>query len=98
MKIWGIAARRYKGPGTPAPEVRDAILSQLAAAAPWLDLGAHRDQLIASDDMLDSVIASLSARAAARQATLLPSRDQGTAAREEGWIHLPSRPLAELNR
>lgn len=98
LKIWGISARRYKGRGTPESEVRDDILSQLTAAAPWLDLDAHRDQLIASDDLLDSVIASLTARAAARQATLLPSPDQSLAAREEGWVHLPTGSLTNLNK
>lgn len=98
LKIWGISARRYKGRGTPESEVRDNILGQLTAAAPWLDLDAYRAQLIASDDLLDSVIASLTARAAARRATLLPGPDQILAAREEGWIHLPTGPLTELNK
>lgn len=98
LKIWGISARRYKGRGTPESEVRDDILGQLTAAAPWLDLDAYRDQLIASDDLLDSVIASLTARAAARQATLLPGPDQSLAAREEGWIHLPTGSLTKLNK
>jgi hypothetical protein len=39
----------------------------------------------------------LTARAAARQATLLPAPDQSLAAREEGWIHLPTGPLTKLN-
>jgi predicted nuclease with RNAse H fold len=98
LRIWGISARRYKGRGTPESEIRDNILGQLTAAAPWLDLDAYRDQLIASDDLLDSVIASLTARAAANQATLLPSPDQDLAAREEGWIHLPTGSLSELNK
>jgi predicted nuclease with RNAse H fold len=98
MKIWGIAARNYKGRGTPESGVRNNILGQLTAAAPWLDLDAYRDHLAASDDLLDSVIASLTARATARQSTLLPAPDQSHAASEEGWIHLPTRPLTELNR
>jgi hypothetical protein len=98
LKIWGISARRYKGRGTPESEIRDNILGQLTAAAPWLDLDAYRDQLIASDDLLDSVIASLTARAAARRATLLPGPDESLAAREEGWIHLPTGSLTKLNK
>lgn len=97
LKIWGVSARRYKGRGTPESEVRDDILGQLTTAAPWLDLDAYRDQLIASDDLLDAVIASLTARAATRQATLLPGPDQDLAAREEGWIHLPTGSLTDLN-
>ena len=98
LKIWGISARRYKGRGTPESEMRDDILRQLTAAAPWLDLDVYRNQLLASDDLLDSVIASLTARAAARRATLLPGPDQSLAAREEGWIHLPTGSLTRLNK
>jgi hypothetical protein len=36
--------------------------------------------------------------AAARQATLLPGPDQELAAREEGWIHLPTGSLTGLNK
>jgi predicted nuclease with RNAse H fold len=97
LRLWRISARRYKGRGTPESEVRQNILAQLTAAAPWLDLDAYREQLTASDDLLDSVIASLTARATARQTTLLPAPDQSHAAREEGWIHLPSSSLTELN-
>ena len=78
--------------------MRDDILRQLTAAAPWLDLDVYRNQLLASDDLLDSVIASLTARAAARRATLLPGPDQSLAAREEGWIHLPTGSLTRLNK
>ena len=97
LRIWGISARRYKGRGTPESVVRAGILGQLAAAAPWLDFEAYRDQLTGSDDLLDSVIASLTARAAARRATLLPGPDQDLAACEEGWIHLPTGSLTGLN-
>ncbi|MFP3462950.1 DUF429 domain-containing protein [Arthrobacter globiformis] len=97
LKIWGISARRYKGRGIPESEVRGDMLGQLTAAAPWLDLEAYRNQLAASDDLLDSVIASLTVRATARRGTVLPGPDQRLAAREEGWIHLPTRPLTGLN-
>lgn len=96
LKLWGIPARRYKGRGTSESHARVNILGQVAAAAPWLDLDAHRGQLIASDDLLDSVVASLTARAAAIHATLLSPPDLRPAAREEGWIHLPTGSLTEL--
>lgn len=96
LKLWGIPARRYKGRGTSESDARGNILGQVAAAAPWLDLDAHHGQLIASDDLLDSVVASLTARAAAIQATLLSPPDLRPAAREEGWIHLPTGSLTEL--
>ncbi|MFF2318381.1 DUF429 domain-containing protein [Arthrobacter sp. NPDC058097] len=81
------------------PQIRsERLLRSLSGVTGRRDLEAYRDHLAASDDLLDSVIASLTARATARQSTLLPAPDQSHAASEEGWIHLPTRPLTELNR
>jgi predicted nuclease with RNAse H fold len=96
LKLWHVEGRKYKGKGTPESEVRGLILQQLEEGAPWLDLGPHRDALIASDDLLDSVIASLTARAAHVGATLRPGGQHLEAARQEGWIHLPNSPLGDL--
>lgn len=96
LKLWHIEARKYKGKGASESGVRNLILKQLQEGAPWLDLGPHQDALVASDDLLDSVIASLTARAAHIGATLLPGAEHLEAACQEGWIHLPSRPLGDL--
>jgi predicted nuclease with RNAse H fold len=96
LKLWNVEARRYKGKGTAESEIRHVILKQLEEMAPWLDLGPHRDALIASDDTLDSLIASLTARATLIGATLKPGDEHHEAARQEGWIHLPSGPLGDL--
>lgn len=96
LKLWGIIARGYKGRGTDESDLRARIVDGVAAAAPWLDLSAHRGELCSSDDLLDAVVASLTARAVARGATLWPGREQQSSALEEGWIHLPSGSLAEL--
>ncbi|AUI50990.1 DUF429 domain-containing protein [Arthrobacter crystallopoietes] len=96
LKLWHIEARKYKGKGTPESEVRHLILNQLEDMAPWLKLGPHRDALVASDDLLDSLIASLTTRATRIGATLQPGDEHLEAARQEGWIHLPSGPLADL--
>lgn len=96
LKLWGIHARGYKGQGTAESERRGLILDSLEAAAPWLDLAGHRDDLAASDDMFDAVIASLTARAVSRGQTFAPTADHAAAALSEGWIHVPSGPLADL--
>ncbi|MFF1383985.1 DUF429 domain-containing protein [Arthrobacter sp. NPDC058288] len=96
LKLWGIHARGYKGRGTPEAERLALILDSLTAAAPWLDLAGHRDALAASDDMFDAVIAALTARAVSLGQTLMPPGGNAAAALSEGWIHLPSGPLAAL--
>ncbi|WLQ08230.1 DUF429 domain-containing protein [Arthrobacter oryzae] len=96
LKLWGIHARGYKGRGIPESERLGVILDSLAMAAPWLDLAGRREVLAASDDMFDAVIASLTARAVSLGQTLTPPDDHAAAALSEGWIHLPSGPLAGL--
>jgi predicted nuclease with RNAse H fold len=96
LKLWGIRARGYKGRGTSEAERLGVNLDSLTAAAPWLDLAGYRDALEASDDMFDAVIASLTARAVSLRQTLMPPDDHAAAALSEGWIHVPSGPLAGL--
>ncbi|WP_043429218.1 DUF429 domain-containing protein [Arthrobacter sp. FB24] len=96
LKLWGIHARGYKGRGTPEAERLALILDSLAQAAPWLDLAGHGEALAASDDMFDAVIAALTARAVSLGQTLMPPVDHAAAALTEGWIHVPSGPLAAL--
>jgi len=96
LKIWGLNGRGYKGRGVTEAERLGLLLAALEEQAPWLDLGAHRDRITASDDLFDAVIASLTARAVARRRTLLPDEAHAAAARSEGWIHLPSCGLDGL--
>lgn len=96
LKLWGIHARGYKGRGIPESERLGLILDSLTTAAPWLDLAGQRDDLAASDDMFDAVIASLTARAVSLGRTLRPAKDHAAAALSEGWIHVPSGQLADL--
>ena len=44
----------------------------------------------------DAVIAALTARAVSLRQTLMPPVDHAAAALSEGWIHVPSGPLAAL--
>jgi predicted nuclease with RNAse H fold len=96
LKIWGLNGRGYKGRGVPEAERLGLLLAALEEQAPWLDLAGHRDRLAGSDDLFDAVIASLTARAAARRRTLAPDGSHARAARSEGWIHLPTCGLDEL--
>lgn len=84
---WGFNHKGYKG--TKAQARRGQLVDELLSAAPWLDLGAHEPDCRASDDALDAVLASMTARAAALGLTEpIPARAQ-TAAETEGWIALP---------
>jgi predicted nuclease with RNAse H fold len=95
LKSWGLLGRGYKGRG--GTERLALLLDGLADAAPWLDLAGHDDRLAGSDDMFDALIASLTARAVALGRTLRPDDGHATAARTEGWIHLPTGGLSGLN-
>jgi predicted nuclease with RNAse H fold len=92
LRRWGLEPfRRYKG--TANAERLDALVSALAAAAPWLRLGAYEAVCRRCDHALDAVLAALTARAAALGQTAPPS---GEEAAVEGWIALPDRPLDDL--
>ena len=96
LKGWGIHARGYKGRGAPETARLSESLAELALKAPWLDLAGYRDDLAASDDMFDALIASLTARAVSLGHTLRPDAGHAAAALSEGWIHLPACPLPAL--
>ncbi|WP_255769219.1 DUF429 domain-containing protein [Pseudarthrobacter sulfonivorans] len=97
LKTWGLLARGYKGRGGPEADRLGVILADLKEAAPWLDLTGHEDQLVASDDLFDAVIAALTARAVAVGQTLRPPESHAAAALTEGWIHVPAGGLAGLS-
>lgn len=94
---WGLPHRGYKGKDK--QPVRDGLIRELLAAAPWLDLGQYVDLCSQSDDALDAVIAAMTSRAAALQRVIAPAGPaQQAQARREGWIALPTTPLATLIR
>ncbi|MCG2621269.1 DUF429 domain-containing protein [Arthrobacter sp. I2-34] len=96
LRSWGIKARKYKGTSADARLVRESSLRSLRDQAGWLRLKGRDEQLLASDDLHDALVASLTARAAAVGKTYpVPAHLAGVAA-EEGWIHVPNTPLAEL--
>jgi predicted nuclease with RNAse H fold len=88
---WGLPHRGYKGGGN-----LSGLVDRLAAAAPWLNLGRYADVCRASHDAFDAVVAALIARAAALGRVTRPDATQAGAAATEGWIALPTGPLASL--
>ena len=98
LKLWGIHARGYKGRGAPESERLGLILDNLEAAAPWLDLAGHRDDLAASDDMFDAVIASLTARAVSLGQTLRPAGGSRRGSPQRGLDPCAVRPARRPRR
>ncbi|GAA4624477.1 DUF429 domain-containing protein [Actinoallomurus vinaceus] len=94
LKLWGLPHRGYKRPGDLAALGR--LVDALREAAPWLDLGACDALCRRSHDATDAVIAALTARAAYRGLTAAPGPGEIEAATSEGWIALPTSPLAGL--
>jgi predicted nuclease with RNAse H fold len=94
LKKWGFEHRGYKGRDNASK--LEQIVNALQAAAPWLDLNDHVGTCKGSDHALDAVIAALTARAASLGLTARPDVRQSEAARNEGWIALPTFPLHNL--
>jgi predicted nuclease with RNAse H fold len=84
---WRLTHRRYKRTAN-TPRLSE-LVTELRVAAPWLDLGEHEPRCRASDDALDSVIASLSAAAARSGLTSPPTGSAMDLAGREGWIAVP---------
>ena len=93
LRRW-VPHTRYKG--TDGADARRAIVRGLAGRMPWLDLVGHEDALVASDDVLDSLVCALTARAVALGLTRPPAPEQRERARREGWIHVPTCEPGDL--
>lgn len=94
LKQWDLPYRGYKQPRNAGALTE--LVTALLAAAPWLELGPHDRLCRTSHDALDAVIAALTARAAALSLTLRPDPELQARASREGWIALPTAPLAAL--
>ncbi len=86
LRLWGFSTTGYRT----APESRAILVEAIQEKAPWLDLEGHAEQMIASADALDAVIAALAARAAALGAYAPPPPAHQERAQREGWIVLPT--------
>lgn len=95
LKGWGLVHRSYKGRDRAAP--RALLVDTVMTAAPWLHLADGGAACRLSDHTLDAVVCGLVALATLAGLTLAPApgRERDRAGRE-GWIHVPSGPLAEL--
>jgi hypothetical protein len=86
--------RGYKQPAR--PDVLGHLVGDLLTAAPWLDCGSHGEAIRRSQDVLDAVIAAMTARAAAQSQTSPSGEANLIAVRTEGWIAIPDSPISQL--
>jgi hypothetical protein len=87
LRIWGLPYRGYKG--AKGSSTRSSLVDALTHRIPWLDFREQRPALERSDDLLDSVVAALVARAhQLGQCEPIPSESKDDA-RREGWIAAP---------
>ena len=98
LRAWHLPERGYKGQSAEAGRVRKAILAGIVDdCSTWLDLDRVRSACIDSDHTLDALLSALNALAARAHQTFPPeSVEDHHCAVLEGWIHVPSVPLASV--
>jgi predicted nuclease with RNAse H fold len=92
LKCWGLPHRGYKLLDPNCQNIRLGILRELRAKLQFLDIP---NEYASTSDVLDALIACLTARLAFQKQTVDP---QGEHVRSEGWIHFPrdgSLPIGE---
>jgi predicted nuclease with RNAse H fold len=94
LKLWRLPHNRYKGRGNHA--ALGTLVDSLLGCAPWLELGDHERVCRLSDHVFDALVAALLARAAACGRAAEPEPQDHDTAAAEGWIALPTEPLADL--
>lgn len=88
LRMWGFTSSGYKR--KEGRDVRRALVADLVdRTRGWLDLSGVRDACEASDDVLDALVATLIARAAACGLCVPVPAAMLERARREGWIALP---------
>jgi len=92
LRAWDLYRAGYKTD----PDTLSCLVDDLRDTAGWLDYGPYERTIRRSHDAFDAVIAAMTARAAARNHTIPPGRDDLLAARTEGWIAIPNSPIAQL--
>lgn len=83
LRVWGLPYRGYKK--TDARAVREQIIEGLD-----VDFGSARPDCLASDDILDAVIAAIVAHQVCQGRTQGASASERELALIEGWIHVPA--------
>ena len=94
LKCWHLPFQTYKGPLH--REALGRLVDALLEALPMLDLCDTEPLCRQSDDAFDAVICALVARAAAKGMTAGPPEHLTPLVASEGWIMLPTTPLARL--
>ena len=94
LRSWGLEHRGYKQKTSTGALA--ALIDQLLDEAPWLDCTAHEQAMRRSHDIFDAVIAAMTARAAALGQTIPPTEGDLSAAKAEGWIVIPDKPISAL--
>ena len=93
VATWALVDRSYKRTDS-TPERRQIV----EALGEHLDLGAHTEQMVASDDDLDAVLCAAIVGLAVIGETYRPADTEAAKAKREGWIHVPSGSLRTLDR
>ena len=91
LAVWGLPSTGYKGDA--GTQKRAAIVDALDGP---VDFGSHRDAVAASDDDLDAVLTAVVAGLGRARHTTRPPAEHRRTAAIEGWIHVPTIPLADL--
>ncbi|RYD85886.1 MAG: DUF429 domain-containing protein [Verrucomicrobiaceae bacterium] len=94
LACWGLPCSGYKK-GEKSRDLREKILNGIRDLLPELDLD---EKFAENDHYLDALVAAITAKMASIGQTEKPGDLQKDAAKEEGWIHLPSKESVELRR
>ena len=86
LRRWDLLQKGYKGSSDEAAKRRKKIFVGLSKVLPTAEIPKAYAKI---DHAFDSLIASLTARAALSR-TLWPDETQRKSAINEGWIHLPA--------
>ncbi len=103
LRAWGLYVRRYKSSASARENaalsgVRQELMNAIdERASSWLAIDDElRRYAIESDHALDALVCCLVALATKVGQTHGASPEEQERARREGWIHVPSGPLADL--
>lgn len=95
LRTWGLPCRGYKDDR--GRDVRERVVTGLAAAAPTVRWGPALEEARRSDHVLDALVCAFVARAAHLGRYRAPHGGAETElARTEGWIVVPGAPPGEL--
>jgi predicted nuclease with RNAse H fold len=92
LSAWGLPSRGYKGAGREG--VRRSLLERLIVEPGIVEPSAAQRRLL--EDNADALACALVARAAMLGLTESPPQDQRERVMREGWIRVPTCPLAAL--